>query len=168
MKASTKGFTIVELLIVIVIIAILAAITVVAFNGIQNRALNSARAVEMNDWRKIITLYQVQNGSLPSVDDESYYCLGTGFPDGFCRDSYPEADAEDLVNMLATVATEPKGPRLAVNGTVGPYIYIWENHEGYSMYSVFNGGAGDCPANTEYDWHDGAGRLICGMHVNAQ
>lgn len=33
-----KGFTIVELLIVIVVIGILAAITIVAYNGIQNRA----------------------------------------------------------------------------------------------------------------------------------
>ncbi len=32
------GFTIVELLIVIVIIAILAAVTVAAFNGVQKRA----------------------------------------------------------------------------------------------------------------------------------
>ena len=34
----SKGFTIVELLIVIVIIGILAAITIVAYTGIQNRA----------------------------------------------------------------------------------------------------------------------------------
>ena len=33
-----RGFTIVELLIVIVVIGILAAITIVAFNGVQNRA----------------------------------------------------------------------------------------------------------------------------------
>lgn len=38
LKAAKRGFTIVELLIVIVVIAILAAITVVAYNGIQNRA----------------------------------------------------------------------------------------------------------------------------------
>lgn len=36
--AKSSGFTIVELLIVIVVIAVLASITVVAFNGIQERA----------------------------------------------------------------------------------------------------------------------------------
>lgn len=35
---SSPGFTIVELLIVIVVIGILAAITIVAYNGIQSRA----------------------------------------------------------------------------------------------------------------------------------
>lgn len=36
-----SGFTIVELLIVVVVIAILAAITVVAYTGIQNRTYDS-------------------------------------------------------------------------------------------------------------------------------
>lgn len=35
---TTRGFTIVELLIVIVVIGILAAITIVAYNGVQERA----------------------------------------------------------------------------------------------------------------------------------
>lgn len=37
-KNRSKGFTIVELLIVIVVIGILAAITIVAYNGVQTRA----------------------------------------------------------------------------------------------------------------------------------
>ena len=39
-----KGFTIVELLIVIVVIAILASISIVSYNGIQNRAKATAAA----------------------------------------------------------------------------------------------------------------------------
>lgn len=46
-KNKNSGFTIVELLIVIVVIGILAAITIVAYNGIQERArLASAKAFE--------------------------------------------------------------------------------------------------------------------------
>ena len=41
MRKATSGFTIVELLIVIVVIAILASISVVAYNGIQQRSNNT-------------------------------------------------------------------------------------------------------------------------------
>ncbi len=41
LKTNQKGFTIVELLIVIVVIAILAAISIVAYTGIQDRARTS-------------------------------------------------------------------------------------------------------------------------------
>jgi general secretion pathway protein G len=41
-QKQQSGFTIVELLIVIVVIGILAAITIVAYNGVQNRAKTAA------------------------------------------------------------------------------------------------------------------------------
>ncbi|VXB67549.1 prepilin-type N-terminal cleavage/methylation domain-containing protein [Frigoribacterium sp. 9N] len=47
LATTTRGFTIVELLIVIVVVAILAAITAVAYNGIQNRARASAAQVSL-------------------------------------------------------------------------------------------------------------------------
>ena len=37
-----QGFTIVELLVVIVVIGVLAAITIVAYNGMQARAYNAS------------------------------------------------------------------------------------------------------------------------------
>ena len=53
------GFTIVELLIVIVVIAILAAITIVAYNGIQNRANDSAVRADMRNMATKINEYEL-------------------------------------------------------------------------------------------------------------
>ena len=51
---NKQGFTIVELLIVIVVIAILAAITIVAYTGITNRANDSAISSELSQNTKKI------------------------------------------------------------------------------------------------------------------
>lgn len=51
-QTKSRGFTIVELLIVIVVIAILAAITIVAYNGIQNRAKTSSNQSAANSMIK--------------------------------------------------------------------------------------------------------------------
>lgn len=69
-----KGFTIVELLIVIVVIAILAAITIVAFNGVQSRAENSKTVNAITAYAKVFSLYAVDNGVYPSTT--TYPCLG--------------------------------------------------------------------------------------------
>ena len=60
---SNRGFTIVELLIVIVVIAILASISVVAYNGIQQRARDAQRVQAVTNYIKANNLYIVQNGS---------------------------------------------------------------------------------------------------------
>src|SRR5690242_21213368 len=57
-----SGFTIVELLIVIVVIGILAAITIVAYNGVQERATNATIKSDMANAAKKIELFKVDNG----------------------------------------------------------------------------------------------------------
>ncbi len=61
---SRSGFTIVELLIVIVVIAILAAITVVAYNGIQNRAKETSVQSATSQIGKKVLSYATQNSDL--------------------------------------------------------------------------------------------------------
>ncbi len=59
------GFTIVELLIVIVVIAILATITIVAYNGIQNRTYDTAIQSDLNSIGKQILSFEIRQGRLP-------------------------------------------------------------------------------------------------------
>lgn len=60
-----NGFTIVELLIVIVVIGILAAITIVAYNGVQQRARDSRRVSDMKQVQKDLELFYTSQGRYP-------------------------------------------------------------------------------------------------------
>jgi len=66
MPKNKYGFTIVELLIVIVVIAILAAISVVAYNGIQNRTNDSIIQQDLANFAKKIELLRVDDGRYPA------------------------------------------------------------------------------------------------------
>lgn len=60
-----QGFTIVELLIVIVVIAILAAVTIVSYNGISTQARDSALKTELSGANQKILSYQAENSVYP-------------------------------------------------------------------------------------------------------
>ena len=62
-KYSANGFTIVELLIVIVVIAVLATITIVAFNGIQQRTRATAATTGLTQAKKKLEIYKTENGT---------------------------------------------------------------------------------------------------------
>lgn len=63
---TQKGFTIVELLIVIVVIGILAAITIVSYNGIQNRANDTSVRNDLSNLATSLAMYQVINEQYPA------------------------------------------------------------------------------------------------------
>lgn len=90
-----KGFTIVELLIVVVVIAILATITIVSYNGITNQAKNASVASDIKNFAKIIEMQRSSgdSGTYPfpltkamgirlsqsayMVRNNMYYCVNT-------------------------------------------------------------------------------------------
>lgn len=73
---TEKGFTIVELLIVVVVIAILAAITIVSYNGIQSRANLSAIQSDLRNVVNRVEMYKAEKGTYPANNDATMSTLG--------------------------------------------------------------------------------------------
>jgi general secretion pathway protein G len=66
-KSLQKGFTLVELLIVISVIAILTAITIVAYKGVQDRANETSVRVDINNIAKQVEYYKTDLGRYPTT-----------------------------------------------------------------------------------------------------
>ena len=60
-----SGFTIVELLIVIVIVGILSTLVIITYNSIQARTRDSARIHSIKSLQKAVEAYYIENGQYP-------------------------------------------------------------------------------------------------------
>jgi len=76
-NSKNNGFTIVELLIVIVVIGILAAITIVSFNGVQQRARDTERFTDITAMQKQLEIFYNEKGYYPLTES---LLGGQGFP----------------------------------------------------------------------------------------
>ena len=159
MNRNRSGFTIVELLIVIVVIGILAAISVVAFNGVQGRAHDAAIRNDLVSMAKKFEMYKADFGVYPAGATQlttldlkaSKNAYGNHMTTGgadynlvYCR--MPAAGPTDY----ALVAFSKSGTR-----------FKYTNTTGYSVYTGgFGGSAGICTdagipmagAASERDW----------------
>lgn len=174
-RGTPKGFTIVELLVVIVVIAILTSIGIVSYNGVQRRAKNTAHMVELKAWEKQFEDYRIANGSfpLPTVMNGGY-CLGTGFPTlsssigPQCRylsthsSYYPEGGNTALMSALKTVGALPSGDRTPIGDWVGPYLDYQPTTITLSMI-IYGTSAGECPTGTTGLIWDNSGALECSI-----
>lgn len=65
LSRNSGGFTIVELLIVIIVIAVIATITIVAYTGVQNQSIDTKVRNDLVNISKKFELYHMDNGSYP-------------------------------------------------------------------------------------------------------
>jgi type IV pilus assembly protein PilA len=69
LKKRNQGFTIVELLIVIVVIGILALLVITTYSGIQAKARNAKRQTDIQALQTQLEAFFSQNGYYPSLTD---------------------------------------------------------------------------------------------------
>ncbi len=168
---SKSGFTIVELLIVIVVIAILATITIVAFNGIQQRAINSQTVSAVNAYKKAIFQYAIDNNGSAPYGTRSNICLGSGYTstigatNNVCAtggiaggQTIPDDDATFTANISKYLQTEPvTGGQLIDNGSGSQAIGIVFWSSGREIYYFLRGAGQSCTAGgTASSWSSAA------------
>ena len=180
-RERQRGFTITELIIVIVAIAILATIGIVSYSNVQRQARNAVRLKEVKDWVELVELYYHKYKHYPGegVAVDGGACLGTGFPLGTdgkarCRErtnnpgySYKEEDSVTLMNEFKAIADIPTTEKIPAGGDkwlVGPWIEFHYNEWGTLNIStaIDSDDPKDCEkAGFLGPWGDGNGTMIC-------
>lgn len=122
LKKRQSGFTIVELLIVIVVIGILATLVIVTFSGIQQKARDSQRQTDINAVDSHLEAYYAEHGVYPSI--------------GQLNDS--SWRTTNMKGLDAEALKDPKGSATTVAGTASSTTY------GYAAKA----GASACPDPT--------------------
>jgi general secretion pathway protein G len=115
----SRGFTIVELLIVIVVIGILAAITIVAYNGIQTRARTAEKVSDLSNVMKQLEMFYADKGYYPRIDRLSPSNIDTTRTTLFQNVGY------DM--FIAPGSTQPKSSFIGYVGGMTPDQYTYKS-----------------------------------------
>ena len=120
LKNKQSGFTIVELLIVIVVIGILAGLVITTFSGIQQKARDTERETDIKAIHGQIEAFWAQKGYYPSLADMNT----AGF--AFITANLKGLDQGALKDPKGTVST------LATTAAASVYSYVVKNTGGTS------------------------------------
>lgn len=114
-KSKQQGFTIVELLIVIVVIGILAALVITTFTGIQQKARDTERTTDIKAIHGQVEAYYAQNTKYPTLTDINNADWRNGTP----------TTPGNMKGLDAEALKDPKGSAqtLVTTAVLGAYGY---------------------------------------------
>lgn len=134
LKNKQSGFTLVELLIVIVVIGILAALVITTFSGVQQRARNAERQTDVNAVASQLEKYYADNGSYPTAANiaDASWRSAQGFRIDTAAFKDPSSTQTNLVNQTTEFAdTDPTTPESG-------YFY-WTDGTRYKIAAKYEG-----------------------------
>jgi type II secretion system protein G len=137
LQSKQRGFTIVELLIVIVVIGILAALVITTFTGIQQKARNTERQTDVKAIHGQVEAYYAQNGRYPTL--------------GNLNDSTWRAS--NMKGLDPEALKDPKGTAQTLTDTAGANAYSYA----VTPSNCDNGSNGDCTGYTLTATYEGGG-----------
>lgn len=126
-KRDQRGFTIVELLIVIVVIGILAALVVTTYGGIQAKARDSKRQADLQALQTQIEAFYANNSYYPSRADLN-------------------SDSWRSTNMKSLDAGALQDPSAAAGTTLSGTAASSSNQKVYGYVAVRDDGTTTCTA----------------------
>lgn len=119
LKLAQRGFTIIELLIVIAIIGILAGLVLNNFQGAQAKARDTQRRTDINSVHAKLEEYYNENGAYPTEDFTT--ALFPGIDEGAFEDPNGD-DIQQPAPIVATTATADA--YVAATNPTGDYTYV--------------------------------------------
>lgn len=118
-----KGFTVIELLIVIVVIGILAAIVIISYNGVQTRARNSIRLGDIKAVEELLETYYAQHGEYPKTTEnpKSNWKTIDVLTDDNCANGSSQADW--IPDLNEKLPQSDQSYSSGADGKSGCYLY---------------------------------------------
>lgn len=129
-RRSQNGFTLIEILIVVIILGILATIVIAQFNNVRGNAADVALKDNLHWMRSAIMLYQEEHGSFPTL--ASFEGQMTEYTDATGNVSTSKDSTYKYGSYMVSVPQLPVGAQsgqAGVTGTTYAAGYGWEYDE---------------------------------------
>lgn len=157
LKNKSKGFTIIELLVVVAVILIIASLVMVSLEESRQKSRNAARATQISEYQKAFNLYWTGtgvypcSGNCPSGTQVQSICLGdyspAGYGNGNCWSGEQEeriAFANHFIPQYMSQMPQAETRAFGTNGYTGMLYQVTNSGRTYRILYFMEGDNRSC------------------------